>query len=202
MSQRLDFPATARNREAIAGVLAELWDPTKPLSVLEVASGSGQHAAYFATRFPRWTFQPSDREPAHLQSIEAYRSDAPENLLPPVALDVSLAPWPVAGPCDAIFAINLIHISPWACTEALFLYGKSLLQPGGGIYLYGAFRRDGQHTAPSNEAFDQGLRGQNPAWGVRCLDQVASTAAAHGFQLSTVIPMPANNLSVLFGLAD
>lgn len=202
MSQRLDFPATARNREAIASVLAELWDREKLLSVLEVASGSGQHAAYFATRFPRWTFQPSDREATHLESIEAYRSDAPANLLAPVALDVALAPWPLTERYDAIFAINLIHISPWPCTEALFHHGKGLLKPGGAVYLYGAFRREGQPTAPSNEAFDQGLRKQNPAWGVRCLEQVALTASSQGFRLDRVIPMPAENLSVLFCRED
>jgi SAM-dependent methyltransferase len=200
MSGRLDFPATARNRDAIARVLAQLWDSQQPLAVLEVASGSGQHAAYFAPRFPHWTLQPSDIAEAHLDSIEAYREEASGNLLPPLALDVESPPWPLSSLYDAIWAINLIHISPWSCTEALFGEGRRHLRPRGSLYLYGAFRRQGQHTAPSNQAFDISLRQQNPAWGVRCLDEVAETAASVGFRLARLVPMPANNLSVLFTL--
>lgn len=200
VSRRLDFPATSRNREPIVEVLAELWKPESPLNVLEVASGSGQHSAYFARRFPRWTFQPTDLEPAHLDSIETYRSETGENLLGPLRLDVAEESWPVIGGYDAIFAINLIHISPWACTTALFKTGKRYLKPKGAVYLYGAFMQNGQHTAPSNEAFDRGLRQQNSAWGVRCLEEVTSVAQAQGFRLTRVVEMPANNLSVLFSL--
>lgn len=199
MSPKLDFPATARNREPIASVLGQFWNPDRPLRLLEVASGSGQHAVFFSERFPNWTFQPSDIDPLHLQSIAAYRQDlAGENLLPPIGLDVGATPWPFSESFDAILAINLIHISPWACTEALFAQSKQHLNAGGAVYLYGAFLREGRHTAPSNQSFDESLRLSDPSWGVRCLDKVTRTAQSQGFRLASVVEMPANNLSVLF----
>jgi hypothetical protein len=115
-----------------------------------------------------------------------------------VRLDVGVPPWPVTAKYHGILAINLIHISPWSCTLTLMAEGRRHLVEGGGLFLYGAFRRGGRHTAPSNEAFDQGLRWQNPDWGVRCLDDVAQCAEAQSFSLETVLEMPANNLSVLF----
>lgn len=197
---RLDFPATRRNQKPIAEVLERLWDSTAPLAVLELAAGSGQHAAFFAQRFPNWTFQPSDLEPAHLESIEAYRRDATSNILPAIRLDVASTPWPVTRSYGAIFAINLIHISPWSCTQGLFSEGKRHLVRRGGIFLYGAFRRGGRHTAPSNEAFDAGLRQRDSRWGVRCLDEVSALAGREGFRREQVLEMPANNLSVFFRL--
>ncbi len=195
---RLDFPATSLNREPIASALARFWDPAEAISFLEVASGSGQHAAFFARRFPHWTFQPSDLEPAHRASIEAYRREASENLRPALTLDVEQTPWPLDEAFDGLLAINLIHISPWACTEALMREAARLLRPGGGLYLYGAFRREGVPTAPSNEAFDQSLRAQNGRWGVRSLERVGQEAELNGLLLGQVVEMPANNLSVLF----
>lgn len=197
----LDFPATARNREPIAKVLSEVWDCARKLRLLEVASGSGQHAAFFAERFPQWTFQPSDLEEAHLDSIAAYRERIGlETLLSPVQLDVSQRPWPLKGQVDGVLAINLIHIAPWACTQHLLLGSREVLRQSGYLYLYGAFRRAGLHTAPSNQAFDEELRSRNPEWGVRCLDQVLDLAQASGFGLERVVEMPANNLSVVLHL--
>lgn len=195
----LDFPATARNREPIARVLREIWDPVQtPRRFLEVASGSGQHAAFLASQFPHWTFQPSDLEEAHLESIAAYREQVGlETLLPPIKLDVSARPWPLNEKFDGVLAINLIHIAPWACTEHLLCGSREVLHEGGRLYLYGAFRRSGLHTAPSNQAFDDDLKSRNPEWGVRCLDQVLALARATGFELERVVEMPANNLSVV-----
>lgn len=202
----LDFPATALNREPIASVLSRFWDPSGALSFLEVASGSGQHAAYLAQRFPRWSFQPSDLEREHLASIAAYRralgserkgEEPGENLLPPVRIDVEQTPWPVTGPYDGLLAINLLHISPWSCGEALLSQAGRLLRPGGSLYLYGAFFRDGLPTAPSNLAFDESLRGRDPRWGLRRLELVVEKAAEHGLELDSVVEMPANNLSAL-----
>lgn len=180
-------------------MLEEIFDARKELKVLELASGSGQHAVYFARRYPRWSIQPSDMEPSHLQSIEAYRLEARlPNVSAPIALDVSSPPWPVAGPFAAIWAINLIHISPWETTLGLFEGAAPLLPPEGKIYLYGAYRRGGRHTAPSNESFDRSLRERDPRWGVRCLDEVTEVAKNRGFALERVVEMPANNLSVVF----
>lgn len=195
----LDFSSTQKNRDVIAKVLSSVYPADKPLRVLELASGSGQHAVFFADRFPRWTFQPTDLEPEHLQSIEAYRSyHGSPNLLPAIQLDASAEPWPLEGPFDAIWAINLIHISPWETTLGLFRGARRHLLEGGSVYLYGAYRRGGEHTAPSNQAFDMSLKQRNPRWGVRCLDEVEAVARSQGFQLSQVVEMPANNLSVVF----
>jgi hypothetical protein len=176
-----------------------MLDAGKPSSLLEVASGSGQHAAYLAARFPLWSWQPSDVEPGHLISIEAYRQEthAP-NLRAPLLLDVQAVPWSLPRKYDAIVAINLLHISPWRCTESLLEEGCRHLSAGGALYLYGAFRRQGRHTAPSNLSFDAGLRAQNPEWGVRCLEEVSALAEDHGLVRESVVEMPANNLSVLF----
>ncbi len=200
--RRLDFPATGRNQEAIAGVLERFFDPSRKLDVLEIASGSGQHSAYFSQRFPLWRFQPSDLDPAHLESIEAYREEVGgENFAAPLPLDVMETPWNVPVGFGAIFAINLIHISPWECTEKLFAGARRHISPGGAVYLYGAFFRDGVTTAPSNLAFDESLRRRDAHWGVRRLEDVESIAAGHGFTLERLEEMPANNLSVLWRLS-
>lgn len=193
-SERLDFPATWRNREPIAEVL----DPylSEGTRLLEVASGSGQHLSYLAERFPQVRFQPSDVEPAHLASIDSYCREL-DNVSPALLLDVT-GPWPALEALDLVLAINLIHISPWEATRGLLLGAAAALKPGGHLYLYGAYRRDGRHTATSNESFDRSLRAQNPAWGVRDLKEVEAEAAHHGFTLTRVEQMPANNLSVFF----
>jgi cyclopropane fatty-acyl-phospholipid synthase-like methyltransferase len=195
----LDFPATLKNRDAIADVLAELFDPTSHQRLLEVASGSGQHAVYFASKFPNWTIQPTDIVQEHLNSISAYTEHhGLSNVRPPEMVDVSSEEWGLKGPFDGILAINLIHISPWSCTLGLFRNARRLLTDGGLLYLYGAYRQGGQHTADSNRAFDQNLRANDPTWGVRCLDEVTQVATQNGFRRKDVVAMPANNLSVVF----
>jgi len=186
----------ARNAEPIAAVLRDVL-PGHGL-VLEVASGTGEHAVHFARAFPKLLWQPSDPEPAALRSIEAWRAEAGLfNLLPAVSLDARAAEWPVSN-ADAIVAINMVHISPWSATTGLMRGAGRLLAPGAPLYLYGPYRRAGIETAPSNEAFDESLKARDPEWGLRDLEAVAEAAAAHGFALERVVEMPANNLSVIF----
>lgn len=195
----LDFPSTHLNRDAIAQVLADLWPSDSPRSFLEIASGSGQHSHHFAKLFPNWSFQPSDLEPEHVQSIQAYREALSfPNVAPPILLDASASQWTVPRDYDVLMVINMIHISPWASTVGLFREGSQKLKEAGEIYLYGAYQREGTHTSPSNEAFDRSLRSRNPQWGVRHLEQVQALAAEHGMSCREVIQMPANNLSVVF----
>ena len=166
--------------------------------VLEGASGSGEHALHFARAFPGLLWQPSDPDPAALRSIAAWRAGAGlPNLLPPVPLDARAAEWPVDA-ADAVLAINMVHISPWSATEGLMRGAGRLLAPGAPLYLYGAYRQAGIATAPSNLAFDASLRAADPEWGVRELDDVVAAAGKHGLGLDAVVPMPANNLSVIF----
>ena len=196
MSDRRSAPAAERNRGPIADILRGLL-PAKGL-VLEVASGTGEHALHFAREFPHLLWQPSDPEPVSLRSIEAWRSESGLfNLLPPVALDARAADWPVKA-ADAIVCINMVHISPWSATAGLMRGAARLLQPGAPLYLYGPYRQAGVETAPSNEAFDADLRARNPEWGLRGVEQVADEAARHALALERVVPMPANNLSLLF----
>lgn len=193
---RRSAPHVERNAAPIAAVLAEML-PARGL-VLEVASGSGEHALHFARTFPKLLWQPSDPEPAALRSIEAWRAEAGLfNLLPAVSLDARAAAWPVAE-ADAILAINMVHISPWAATAGLLRGAGRLLAAGAPLYLYGAYRRAGIETAPSNEAFDASLRARNPEWGVRALEAVVAEAEQHGLRLDAVTEMPASNLSVVF----
>lgn len=189
-------PHVARNAAVIIDVLrAILPDAGR---VLEVASGSGEHALHFARAFPGLIFQPSDPDPVALASIEAWReAEGPANLLPPIQLDASAPRWPDVA-VDAILCINMVHISPWAATEGLMAGAGRLLAPGSPLYLYGAYRQRGVETAPSNEAFDASLRSRNPAWGLRNLEDVVGLAGRHGLELESVVPMPANNLSVIF----
>jgi len=193
----LSSPAAARNREPILQVLRERLP--MPGEVLEIASGSGEHAAWFAAALPSVIWRPSDHAPEALDSIRAWRDGADlPNLLEPVVIDAA-APeaWPVER-ADAVVCINMIHIAPWDAAEGLVRGAARLLPTGGLLFLYGPFREAGRHTAPSNEAFDASLKSRDPAWGVRDLDEVAALAHGGGFQLSTRIPMPASNLSVVF----
>jgi SAM-dependent methyltransferase len=191
-----EAPAAARNRQPILEVLrAHL--PARGL-VLEVASGTGEHAVHFAGALPRLAFQPTDPDPDARASIDAWVADSGlPNLRPALALDAAMPDWPVAA-ADAVLCCNMIHISPWASTVGLLAGAARVLPAGGLLYLYGPYRRDGRHTAPSNEAFDADLRRRNPAWGVRDLEAVAALAADSGFDAPKVVEMPANNLSVLF----
>lgn len=192
----LASPSVARNRDPILAVLRRVLPPTG--TVLEIASGTGEHAVYFASAFPGLTWQPSDPDELALRSIAAHRatSELP-NLRAPIQLDAAAPEWPVAR-ADAIVAINMIHISPWRATQGLMTGAGRVLSPGGVLYLYGAYREAGAHTAPSNAAFDMDLRRRNPEWGVRDLEEVVKLAEANDMSLAERIPMPANNLSLTF----
>lgn len=195
---RLYAPATARNRDAILQVLRRIFPDSG--RILEVASGSGEHAAYFASRMPGQTWQPSDPDPDNRASIAAWAAWAAQSpgadLAPPLDLDVLADPWPVES-AGAVVCINMIHIAPWDCCLGLLDGAARVLGPGGTLYLYGPFKIGGQHTAPSNERFDRWLTDQDPSWGVRDLDRVVLEARARGLKLSETVPMPANNLSVI-----
>lgn len=189
-------PATLRNRDAIAGVLAD-WLPASG-TVLEVASGSGEHAVHFAAAFPHLNWQPSDPDPAGLTSIVAWRAEAGlANLAPPLMLDASAAEWPV-GRADAILCINMVHISPWDATLGLFAGAVRLLAPGAPLILYGPFIEPDVPTADSNLDFDANLRARDPAWGLRDTRAVKSAAADAGLAFAERRAMPANNLMLLF----
>ncbi|WP_372610863.1 DUF938 domain-containing protein [Halomonas sp.] len=192
---RLQSPAAARNRQPILEVLEQVLP--ERARVLEVASGSGEHAVHLAGARPGWTWQPSDPHPRALASIAAWREAAGlTNLREPLRLDVT-GNWP-AEPFDALVAINLLHISAWAVTETLMAGAGASLVSGGVLYLYGPFRREGRHTSPTNAAFDADLRTRDPRWGIRDLEAVTAEAERCGLGLERVVAMPANNLSVVF----
>ena len=198
MDDRLFSPSIERNRAPIAAVLRRVLPATG--AVLEIASGTGEHVAWFAGEFPGLVFQPSDPSPAHRASIAAWTAGV-ANVRAPLALDVTAPEWEahsdIPKPLAAILCINMVHISPWAATRGLMRGAGCLLAGGGVLYLYGAYKRDGRHSAPSNAAFDRFLRAQNAEWGVRDLEAVVAEAAANGFALVEVVEMPANNLSVV-----
>ena len=197
---RLHHPHVARNREPILDVLRRVLPPRG--LVLEVASGSGEHAAFFASGLPSVSWQPSDMDDKALASVAAFAADAgAPNLRAPVRLDVTAAHWPIDR-ADAIVNCNMIHIAPWAACEGLIAGAERILPAGGILYLYGPFRIDGRHTAPTNEEFDANLRGRNPAWGIRDLGDVVALARRRGLTLAETIPMAANNLSVIFRRAQ
>ncbi len=189
-------PSAERNREPILSVLREVL-PRRG-TVLEVASGTGQHAVFFSRAFPELTWQPSDADPAARESIDAWRvEEGPPNLLAPLALDASAPTWPVEG-ADALVCINMVHISPWEACRGLMRGAGRVLPPGGPLILYGAYFIEGRPTAPSNLSFDASLRERNPAWGVRELDAVTAEARAHGLELDRVVDMPSNNFTVIY----
>ena len=189
-------PAAERNAEPIRAVLARVL-PADGL-VLEVASGTGQHAAHMARAFPAVTWQPSDPDPIACESIAAWRAESGlDNLRDPIALDAAADPWPIDR-ADAVVCINMIHIAPWGSALGLFRGAARVLLEGGLLYLYGPYRFHGSFTAPSNAAFDASLRARDPAWGVRDLDDIEPAAAAAGFQLEETVAMPANNHSLVF----
>jgi SAM-dependent methyltransferase len=193
---RLYAPAAARNRQPILDVLKQHL-PARGL-VLEVASGTGEHVVHFAQACPDLVFQPSDPDPAHRASIDAWTAALGlANVRPAIALDVTAEVWPVEA-ADALLCSNMIHIAPWAAAVGLMRGAGRVLPPGGLLYLYGPYKRGGQHTAPSNAAFDADLRARDAAWGVRDLEAVASLAADNGFAQPTIVEMPANNLSLVF----
>lgn len=198
--QRQFAPATARNREPILEVLRRpaLW-PEEPARVLEIASGSGEHAVYFIEHLVDVAWQPSDPSPEARASIDEWVTySGVENVAPALDLDVEQRPWPVQAKLDLIFCANMIHIAPWSACEALLAEAPRHLRERGVLFLYGPFKRHGAHTAPSNEAFDRSLRARDERWGVRDLDDVVRVARDNGLSLDEVVEMPANNLSVIF----
>ncbi len=192
----LTAPAVARNREPILAVLRRVL-PTQG-TVLEIASGSGEHAMHFAAGLPHLTWQPADIDPDALRSIAAYRAAARlPNLLPPLALDAAAPDWPVTR-ADAMVSINMIHIAPWSAAQGLMAGAERMLAAGDVLYLYGPFKEDGQHTAPSNAAFDLSLRHTQSAMGRARCGRRLRARQQHGLALVERVAMPANNLSLVF----
>ena len=190
------WPAPERNKRPILEVLTRVLPERGTL--LEIASGTGQHAAFMAAELPAWTWIPSDLDPAHVASIDAYRSETGlPNLASARVLDVCESTWNVPE-LDAVFSANMIHIAPFACCEGLFKGAARHLRRGGQLIMYGPMKLDGQHTAPSNEAFDADLRARDPRWGVRDLVELAALGGKLGLTLRERTPMPANNQCVWF----
>jgi SAM-dependent methyltransferase len=189
-------PAAERNRQPILDVLRRVLPGTG--LVLEVASGTGQHAVFFSEHLSDLRWQPSDASVEALRSINAWVEESNcENLLPPIELDVCSPPWPIAS-ADALLCINMIHISPWETTESLFRGARALLAGGLPLVTYGPYRLHGEHSAPSNAAFDESLRSRNPRWGVRDIDELIELAGRTGFALQERMSMPANNMTLVW----
>jgi SAM-dependent methyltransferase len=190
-------PSTQRNRQPILEVLAPRLRGAA--RVLEVASGAGEHAMFLAAALPEVIWQPTDRDAEAMASIAAWRSArGPANLAAPVRLDAAdPATWP-PGPFDAVVCINMIHISPWAATLGLMAGAGRVLAAGGRLFLYGPYLEAEIETAPSNLAFDESLKGRDPAWGLRHLADVRAEAAAQGLRFTERVPMPANNIMLMF----
>ncbi len=192
---KLTWPAPERNKQPILQVLERVLPDVGTL--LELASGTGQHAAYFAEHLPGWTVQPSDVEEPNLASIRAWVHEARlPNLREPIRIDVLDEDWGVA-PVDAIYNANLVHIAPWEAAVGLLRGAARHLQPTGQLIIYGPFRISGQHTAPSNQSFDEDLKRRDPRFGVRDLEAVLELARAQGFELRERIEMPANNQTLV-----
>ena len=199
---RLNFPATLRNRDSIAEVLTKYIPPKGVL--LEIASGSGEHGVFFQETFPSITWQTSDPEESHRKSISSWIAHhGLTSIMPdPLDIDVENRPWPIPNHIrfliKGIVCINMIHISPWSCTLALFEESKKILKGNYFLMLYGPFFRIDKETSESNLAFDQSLKSQNLLWGIRQLERVDEIAFEHGFEQEKIIEMPANNLSVIY----
>ncbi len=189
-------PATARNSEPLAGVLAEEL-PASGL-VLEIASGSGEHAAFLARRFPALGWQPSDHDAEALASVDAWAAEGGcANLRSAIALDAAQADWPIAG-ADAVLCVNMVHISPWDAAVGLFAGAGRILASGAPLVLYGPFIEPDLETAPSNLAFDQSLKQRNSEWGLRNTADLDRLAADHGLRRTARHAMPANNLALVY----
>jgi hypothetical protein len=193
-AQRKHAPATLRNREPIAEVLKD----ELPVSgkVLEVASGSGEHCAFFARLFAGHVWQPTDPDPGALGSIASWCAGL-HNVLPPLALDATSAHWPLDA-ADAVLCINMAHISPWQATLGLVAGADRLLGKDAPLILYGPWHRDGVATAPSNEAFDASLKARDPRWGLRRVEDLDAVANARAFARTRLVEMPANNLMLVY----
>jgi hypothetical protein len=194
-------PATERNREPILAILQQILSPNG--NILEIASGTGEHALFFAPYLYPRLWLPSDPNPLLRDSILAWREDCPtDNILPPLDINADSGSWCIETgnfpSIEAIVNINMIHIAPWSACVGLMAGAERILPPNGILYLYGPFRRHRQHTASSNVAFDEMLKSQNLAWGVRDLEEVITLAKKHQLILKEIIDMPSNNLSVVF----
>ena len=206
MLPRLHSSAAERNRQPILQVLQSLLAPRG--SALEIASGTGQHAAHFAAALPGWQWQPSDAAPENLSAIAEWCADAglavgASNVRPPVLLDVLEAQWPQGSarfstPFDLMYCANMLHIAPWECCAGLMEGAARNLTPQGQLVTYGPYLEDGVPTAPSNLDFDASLRQRNPAWGIRHLNAVSAAAAQAGLRLSARHALPSNNLLLVF----
>lgn len=204
IDRRLHSAAFRRNHGAIRDVLRATLGARRG-DVLELGSGSGEHAVVFAAALPALTWWPSERNGDALDSIEAWADDAAlPNLRPPIALDATSPNWRLDEPgrpgsgLVAILAVNILHIAPIAVADGLFRGAARHLGPEGEVLVYGPFMRDGRHTADSNAAFDRTLRAQNGAWGVRDTVDLDRRARAHGLALSDAIAMPVNNFVLRF----
>lgn len=196
MDARETAPSAERNKQPILEVLARVLPPRG--LVLEIGSGTGQHVAHFAQALPALTFQPSEMDVERHASIAAWAAAGKlSNVKPPLAFDVTKRPWPVSA-ADAIVCINVIHISPWQATLALMAGAGAILSAGGVLVTYGPYLRGGAHTSQSNQAFDAGLHARNPLWGVRDVDTVAQVAGSEGLALEELVPMPANNFTLVW----
>jgi hypothetical protein len=192
---RRSAAAALRNREPIAQML-EQWLPESGL-VLEIASGTGEHAVHFAGRFPQLEWQPSDLHPDALASIRAWRAEAGlPNLREPLTINASSASWPI-DEADAVLSINMVHISPWTSALGLLDGAARILSPGAPLIMYGPWLKDDVPTAPSNLAFDADLKHRDAAWGLRRVEDFAAAAGERGLRLIETRPMPANNMMLL-----
>jgi hypothetical protein len=197
-------PATERNRQPILDILRQVLPPTG--TVLEISSGTGEHATFFAPKLAPLFWLPSDPNPDARASITAWQQqELYDRLYPPIDLDASSSNWSISPdylPITAIVNINMIHIAPRSAYLGLIAGVSRLLPPNGVFYLYGPFKREGVHTAPSNAAFDESLRAQNPEWGIRDLEETIDLAESANLSLEKIYPMPANNLSIVFRRRD
>ena len=202
MDDRLFFPATKRNREFIGKVLSRIL-LTKG-SILEIGSGSGEHGVAFQKKFHEITWQSSDPELIHRNSISSWIKHEKLNLKMPQPLDIDVekTPWKIPlglkSNLQAIISINMIHVAHWNCTKSLFSESGKLLKNGQPLILYGPFKIDKKHISQSNDLFDSSLKMQNKFWGVRDLGEVSDEATKHGFLKDELIPMPANNFSIIY----
>jgi hypothetical protein len=196
---RLDCQPARNNCGPILEVLGKIRLPVaSPRRILEIASGSGIHGCFLAKNLPDVLWQPTDRDPDALGSIDSWRtSEGTENLLPAKHLDVAQTTWPEQS-CEAIVCINMIHAAPWAATEAVMAFAAPSLVADGVLYMYGAYREGGAYLGTNDRAFDEALRRRDPEWGLRDVLEVQEVAARHGLVLEERVPMPKDNLSLIF----
>jgi len=202
LDNRLFFSATQRNRDYIGDVLSKILK--KEGSILEIGSGSGEHGVFFQKRFPEITWQTSDPDLSHRNSINSWiEYEELSKLMPqPIELNVEITPWKVplklSNSLKGIVSINMIHVSPWSSTIGLFKGAGELLKKGQFLMLYGPFKIGSRHTSQSNYLFENSLKMQNDLWGIRNLEEVSDEAKKNGFYKEDIISMPANNFSIIY----